>query len=41
VRAFRDAANLYGLGYTVQNESDILAPTYVGSGTLVYAEAAP
>lgn len=40
VRAFQDAANLYGLGYTVQNQTDILAPAHVGSGTLGYAEAA-
>jgi uncharacterized protein YlxW (UPF0749 family) len=41
VRAFRDAANLYGLGYTVQPQTDILAPAHVGSGTLEYAKAAP
>jgi uncharacterized protein YlxW (UPF0749 family) len=40
VRAFRDAAALYGLGYTLQQQSDILAPAHIGSGTLEYARAA-
>ncbi|MDT5028529.1 MAG: hypothetical protein QOE61_4955 [Micromonosporaceae bacterium] len=40
VRAFRDAATLYGLGYTMQQQSDILAPAHIGSGTLEYARAA-
>jgi uncharacterized protein YlxW (UPF0749 family) len=41
VRAFRAAANLYGLGYAVQQLSDIVAPAHVGSGTLEHAKVAP
>jgi uncharacterized protein YlxW (UPF0749 family) len=40
VRAFKAAATLYGLGYTVEEGNDILAPSHVGSGTLDYAKAA-
>lgn len=38
VRAFRDAATAFGLGYEVTNVS-VLAPAYSGSGTLDYATA--
>jgi len=37
VRAFRDAAEVYGLGYAVMERADILAPAYAGSVTLDYA----
>lgn len=40
VRAFKAASTLYGLGYTVEEGNDIVAPAHVGSGTLEYAEAA-
>jgi uncharacterized protein YlxW (UPF0749 family) len=40
VEAVKAAASLYGLGYTVEEQNDILAPAHVGSGTLEYAEAA-
>lgn len=39
VQAFRQAANLFGLGYTVDRRTDILAPAFVGSGSLEYATA--
>ena len=38
VRAFRDAATAFGLGYTVSNVT-VTAPAYSGSGTLDYATA--
>ncbi len=38
VRAFDDAARRYGLGYSVTNETDILAPAYRGSVDLRYAK---
>jgi uncharacterized protein YlxW (UPF0749 family) len=41
VRAFRQAANTFGLGYTAGKQNDILAPAYAGSGTLDYATAIP
>lgn len=40
VGAFRAAADLYGLGYSVQTESDIIAPAHAGAGPLDYAKAA-
>jgi uncharacterized protein YlxW (UPF0749 family) len=38
VRAFEEAARIYGLGYAVTNETDILAPAYRGSVDLRYAK---
>jgi uncharacterized protein YlxW (UPF0749 family) len=38
VRAFDEAARIYGLGYSVANEADILAPAYRGSVDLRYAK---
>ena len=38
VRAFRDAATAFGLGYEVTNVP-VIAPAYSGSGTLDYATA--
>ncbi|GIH05880.1 membrane protein [Rhizocola hellebori] len=37
VRAFDEAARIYGLTYSVANETDILAPAYRGSIDLRYA----
>jgi uncharacterized protein YlxW (UPF0749 family) len=37
VRAFRDAAAAYGLGYAVVQRGDILAPAYTGSVSLDHA----
>jgi uncharacterized protein YlxW (UPF0749 family) len=39
VRAFRDAADVFGLGYTVVQPGDIVAPAYAGSVTLEHAVA--
>jgi hypothetical protein len=39
VRAFRDAAQAWGLGYSVDQSRDIMAPVFVGSVSLDYAEA--
>jgi uncharacterized protein YlxW (UPF0749 family) len=39
VRAFRDAADAFGLGYSVRSETDILAPAYVGPVSLDHAAA--
>jgi uncharacterized protein YlxW (UPF0749 family) len=39
VRAFRDAAEVFGLGYSVAQHSDIVAPAYAGSVTLEHATA--
>jgi uncharacterized protein YlxW (UPF0749 family) len=39
VRAFRDAAEVFGLGYAVVQQSDIVAPAYSGSVTLDHAVA--
>lgn len=41
VAAFRAAVSAFGLGYEVADDSDIVAPAYVGSGSLEYATAAP
>jgi uncharacterized protein YlxW (UPF0749 family) len=38
VKAFVEAARIYGLGYSVTNEADILAPAYRGSVDLRYAK---
>ena len=38
VRAFDEAARIYGLGYSVTNEADIVAPAYRGSVDLRYAK---
>ena len=37
VRAFRDAAQAFGLGYTVQNQDDLVTPAFVGSASLDHA----
>jgi uncharacterized protein YlxW (UPF0749 family) len=39
VRAFRQAASMFGLAYRVGRQADIVAPAFVGSGTLDYAAA--
>ena len=39
VRAFRDSADAYGLGYVVQDQDDIVAPAYAGAVTLDHATA--
>jgi uncharacterized protein YlxW (UPF0749 family) len=39
VRAFRDAAQAYDLGYTVQNQDDVVTPAFVGSVSLDHATA--
>jgi uncharacterized protein YlxW (UPF0749 family) len=39
VRAFQDAAAAYGLGYTIESRSDIVAPAFSGPVTLDYAQA--
>ena len=39
VRAFRNAADAYDLGYSVQNQDDIIAPAYAGPVTLDHASA--
>ena len=39
VRAFRDSAKAYGLGYVVQDQVDIVAPAYAGAVTLDHATA--
>jgi len=39
VRAFRDAATAFKLGYSVQNQDDVVAPAYSGSVTLDHATA--
>jgi uncharacterized protein YlxW (UPF0749 family) len=39
VRAFRDSANSYGLGYVVQDLNDVVAPAYAGPVTLDHATA--
>jgi uncharacterized protein YlxW (UPF0749 family) len=39
VRAFRDSADAYGLGYVVQDQEDIVAPEYAGALTLDHATA--
>ncbi len=39
VRAFRDAADAYHLGYSVQNQDDIVAPAHVGPVSLDHASA--
>ena len=41
VRAFRDAATAFGLGYRVDARSDILAPAQSGTDSLNYANVAP
>lgn len=38
VKTFAEAARIYGLGYSVTNETDILAPAYRGSVDLRYAK---
>ncbi|MGE5826884.1 MAG: DUF881 domain-containing protein [Micromonosporaceae bacterium] len=37
VSIFRDAARVWGLGYDVRTETDVIAPAYDGSTTLDYA----
>jgi uncharacterized protein YlxW (UPF0749 family) len=37
VKLFREAAEFYGLGYTVGREDDVEVPAYTGSITLNYA----
>jgi len=39
VGAFRDAAEVFGLGYTVAQHIDVVAPAYAGSVTLDHAVA--
>jgi uncharacterized protein YlxW (UPF0749 family) len=39
VRAFRDAAEVFGLGYSVAQHSDLVAPAYAGSVTLEHSTA--
>jgi uncharacterized protein YlxW (UPF0749 family) len=39
VRAFRDAAQAYDLGYTVQTQDDVVTPAFVGSVSLDHATA--
>jgi uncharacterized protein YlxW (UPF0749 family) len=41
VRLFREAADVFGLGYTVQAQADIVAPAYAGSVTLDHAKVVP
>jgi uncharacterized protein YlxW (UPF0749 family) len=41
VRAFRDAATAFGLGYRVDARADIVAPAHTGSDSLDYANVAP
>jgi uncharacterized protein YlxW (UPF0749 family) len=38
VRAFSDAARVWGLGYEVTTELDMVLPAYDGSTTLDHAE---
>lgn len=37
VRTFEEAAEIYGLGYSVTNEADVVAPAYRGSTDLRFA----
>ena len=37
VKAFRDAVTAFGLGYSVQNETDVVAPAYIGPVSLDHA----
>jgi uncharacterized protein YlxW (UPF0749 family) len=39
VRAFREAATAFGLGYQVKPEGDVTVPPYDGLTSLQYAEA--
>jgi uncharacterized protein YlxW (UPF0749 family) len=39
VRAFRDAATAFGLGYSAESREDIIAPGYIGPVTLDHAAA--
>jgi uncharacterized protein YlxW (UPF0749 family) len=41
VRAFRDAATAFGLGYREDDRADIVAPAHTGSDSLQYARVAP
>ena len=41
VRAFQSAAAAFGLGYTLEDQADIVAPAFIGSVTLDYAQAVP
>jgi uncharacterized protein YlxW (UPF0749 family) len=41
VRAFRDAATAFGLGYREETRPDILAPAHTGTESLDYAGVAP
>lgn len=38
VRAFDEAARIYGLGYSVTNEAEVVAPAYRGSVDLRFAK---
>ncbi len=39
VKLFREAAGYYGLGYTVDEQHDLVLPAYTGSIALTYAHA--
>jgi hypothetical protein len=39
VKLFREAAEFYGLGYTVSQQGDVEIPAYSGSISLNYAHA--
>jgi uncharacterized protein YlxW (UPF0749 family) len=40
VKLFKQAAEFYGLGYTVESEAEVTVPAYTGSVGLVYARGA-